>query len=46
VSIFKNKINIQNCANYKGVKLMSHIMNLWKRVIECSLRKEIQVSEN
>ncbi|KAL5155233.1 LINE-1 retrotransposable element ORF2 protein [Glycine soja] len=46
VPIYKNKGDIQNCANYRGIKLMSHIMKLWERVIERRLRKETQVTEN
>jgi hypothetical protein len=29
VSIFNNKGVIQSCTNYRGIKLMSHIMKLW-----------------
>ncbi|KAL5183942.1 LINE-1 retrotransposable element ORF2 protein [Glycine soja] len=46
VPIYKNKGDIQNCANYRGIKLMSHTMKLWERVIEQRLRKETQVTEN
>jgi hypothetical protein len=28
VPIFKNKGDVQNCTNYWGIKLMSHIMKL------------------
>jgi hypothetical protein len=34
VPIFKNKGDIQSCTNYQGIKLMSHTMKLWERVIE------------
>ncbi|KAL5176375.1 LINE-1 retrotransposable element ORF2 protein [Glycine soja] len=46
VPIYKNKGDIQNCANYRGIKLMSHTMKLCERVIERRLRKETQVTEN
>ncbi|KAH1202990.1 RNA-directed DNA polymerase from mobile element jockey [Glycine max] len=46
VPIYKNKGDIQNCANYRGIKLLSHTMKLWERVIERRLRKETQVTEN
>jgi hypothetical protein len=39
VSIFKNKGDIQSYTNYRGIKLMSHTMKLWERVIEHRLRK-------
>ncbi|KAL5555076.1 hypothetical protein UlMin_037312 [Ulmus minor] len=38
VLIYKNKGDIQNCLNYKGINLMSHTTKLWERVIEQRLR--------
>jgi hypothetical protein len=38
VPIFKNKGGVQSCTNYRGIKLMSHIMKLWERIIEHCLR--------
>jgi hypothetical protein len=38
VPIFKNKGDIQSCTNNRGIKLMSHTMKLWERVIEHRLR--------
>ena len=46
VPIYKNKGDIQNCSNYRGIKLMSHTMKLWERVIEHRLRVETKVSVN
>ncbi|TQE00819.1 hypothetical protein C1H46_013614 [Malus baccata] len=46
VPIYKNKGDIQNCMNYRGIKLMSHTMKLWERVIEHRLRQETWVSDN
>ncbi|KAL4304934.1 hypothetical protein AHAS_Ahas16G0027900 [Arachis hypogaea] len=46
VTIYKNKGDIQSCGNYRGIKLMSHTMKLWERVIERRLRKETQVTDN
>jgi hypothetical protein len=34
IPIFENKEDIQSCINYRGIKIMSHIMKLWERVIE------------
>ena len=45
-SIFKNKGDIQSCTNYRGIKLMSHTMKLWERVIEHRLRRMTNVSKN
>jgi Reverse transcriptase (RNA-dependent DNA polymerase) len=46
VPIFKNKGDIQSCTNYRGIKLMSHTMKLWERMIEHRLRKLTTVSKN
>jgi Reverse transcriptase (RNA-dependent DNA polymerase) len=46
IPIFKNKEDIQSCTNYRGIKLMSHTMKLWERVIENRLKKLITVSKN
>nr|GEX69745.1 integrator complex subunit 11 [Tanacetum cinerariifolium] len=46
IPIYKNKGDAQACSNYKGIKLLSHIMKLWERVIEIRLRRETRVSEN
>jgi hypothetical protein len=46
VPIFKNKRDIQSCTNYRGIKLMSHTMNLWEIVIEHRLKKLTTVSKN
>ena len=32
--------------NYRGIKLMSHTMKLWERVIEHRLRKVTNVTQN
>ncbi|KAG5586470.1 hypothetical protein H5410_046904 [Solanum commersonii] len=34
VPLYKNKGDIQNCNNYRGVKLLSHTMKIWERVVE------------
>ncbi|GLS47117.1 hypothetical protein GCM10007884_51210 [Methylobacterium brachythecii] len=46
VPIFKNKGDAQDCNNYRGIKLMSHTMKLWERVIEQRIRRETEVTEN
>ena len=32
IPIFKNKGDILECNNYRGIKLMSHFMKLWERI--------------
>jgi hypothetical protein len=46
VPIFKNKGDVQSCTNYRGIKLMSHTMKLWERVIEHRLRGLTRVTQN
>ena len=46
VLIYKNKWDIQSCTNYRGIKLMSHTMKLWERVIEHRLRAITRVFMN
>ncbi|KAK3507828.1 hypothetical protein QTP70_001195 [Hemibagrus guttatus] len=43
--IFKNKVDVQSCSNYRGIKLMSHTMKLWERVVEARLRKVVEICE-
>jgi len=38
ISLYKNKGDAQNCNNYGGIKLLSHTMKVWERVIEGRLR--------
>jgi hypothetical protein len=46
VPIYKNKGDIQSCTNYRGIKLMSHTIKLWERVVEHRLRAIMRVSMN
>jgi len=46
IKIYKNKGDIQSCANYRGIKLISHTMKLWERVIERRIRNETRVTDN
>ena len=34
VPVFKNKGDILDCGNYRGIKLMAHTLKMWERVIE------------
>jgi hypothetical protein len=46
VPIFKNKGDVQSCINYQRIKLRSHTMKLWERIIEHRLRGVTNVTEN
>ena len=43
--IFKNKGDVQSFSNYRGIKLISHTMKLWERIVEARLRYEAMISE-
>ena len=45
VPLYKGKEDIKKCENYQGIKLMSHSMKLWERVIEARIRKEVTITE-
>ena len=36
---------MQSCSNYRGIKLISHTMKLWERVVEARLTCEVTISE-
>ena len=46
IPLYKNKGDIQDCNNFRDIKLLSHTMKLWERVIERRLREEVEISEN
>ncbi|XP_060177831.1 uncharacterized protein LOC132607768 [Lycium barbarum] len=46
IPLYKNKGDIQNCNNYRGIKLLSHTMKVWERVVETRMRKLVSISEN
>jgi len=46
IPLCKNKGDVQDYNNFKGIKLLSHTMKLWEWVIEGRLRTDIRISEN
>ncbi|XP_019238846.1 PREDICTED: uncharacterized protein LOC109218899 [Nicotiana attenuata] len=46
IVLYKNKGDIQNCNNYRGIKLLSHTMKVWERVIEGRMRRSVSISDN
>jgi len=46
IPLYKEKGDVQDCNNYQGIKLLSHIMKFWETVIESRLRKENSISNN
>ena len=45
IPIFKNKGDVQSGSNYRGIKMISHSMKLWERVVERRLRSELTFSQ-
>ena len=45
IPIYKNKGDTQCCGNYRGIKLMSHKMKVWERIIETRLRDRVEISK-
>ena len=45
IPIYKNKGDTQCCGNYRGIKLMSHTMKVWERIIETRLRDRVEISK-
>ena len=45
IPIYKNKEDAQCCGNYRGIKLMSHTMKVWERIIEARLRDRVEISK-
>jgi len=40
-SVVQQKCGIQNCNNYRGIKLLSHTMKVWERVVEMRVRRGV-----
>ena len=45
IPIYKNKGDAQCCRNYRGIKLMSHTMKVWERIIKVRLRDRVEISK-
>ena len=44
IPIFKKKGDIQDCRNYRGIKLTSHTLKLWERIIGRRCRGILTIS--
>nr|XP_016467534.1 PREDICTED: uncharacterized protein LOC107790145 [Nicotiana tabacum] len=38
--------DVQNCNNYRGIKLLRHTMKVWERLLDGRLRRCVSISEN
>ena len=45
ISIYKNKGDAQCYGSYRGIKLMSHTMKIWERIIEARLKERVEISK-
>ena len=45
IPIYKEKGDIQDCGNYRGIKPMSHTMKIWERIIDRRLREETTIGD-
>ena len=46
IPIYKDKGDAQCCGNYNGIKLMSHTMKVWERIIETKLKDRVEISKH
>ena len=46
VPIFKCMGDVLDCNNYRVIKLMSHNMKSWERLVEARLRETTMIAEN
>ena len=37
VPIFKEKGDVQECKNYRGIKLLTHTFKIWEKVVDRSI---------
>ena len=45
ILIYKTKEDAQYCGNYQEIKLMSHTIKIWERIIEARLRDSVEISK-
>ena len=45
VSIFKENGDIQDCGNYRGMKMISLTMKIWERIIDRIVREGTSIGE-
>ncbi|VDP43058.1 unnamed protein product [Heligmosomoides polygyrus] len=45
VSIFKQKGDASECSNYRGIKLISHTMKIYERLVDSRLMEMVSISQ-
>ena len=46
VPIFKEKGDVQECKNYRGIKLLTHTFNIWENMVDRRLRECTEINES
>lgn len=44
MQIYKNKVDVKECGNYKGIKLIIYTVKVWEKVIQKRSKEEITLS--
>ena len=45
IPVYKNKGDAQCCGNYRVIKLISHTMKIWKKIITARLMDNVEISK-
>ena len=45
IPIYNKKGDARCCGSYAGIKLMSHTMKIWEKIIEARLRDSVEISK-
>ena len=45
IPIYKNKGDAQCCGSHRGIKLVSHTMKVWERIIKARLKDRVEISK-
>ena len=45
VPIFQEKGDVQECKNYRGIKLLTHTFKIWEKVVDRRLRECTEIHE-
>lgn len=46
VKLYKQKGDILNCGNYRGIKLLEHVLKILERVMEGRLREHVEIHKH
>ena len=46
VPLFKENVDVQECKNYRGIKLLTHTFKIWEKVVDRRLRECTEIHES